>query len=125
MRLMVNTPNINVDDLIFSKVTTTNDNPYFTTGSVMAIDTNVKPDFWSTLQDGDFITIESDGITTEKEMTVQVTKNEDTILLKSFSSYFVFEKELNISNLDSVKVLGKVVFSFNSFDKNVELGMLR
>ncbi|WP_225743333.1 S24 family peptidase [Marinilactibacillus sp. Marseille-P9653] len=121
MHLMINTPNLNIDDLIFSKVTTTNDNPYFTNGSIIAIDTNVKPDFWSTIQNGDFVTIESNGLTAEKEMTVQVTKKENTLLLKSTSSYFDFETELSITNLDSIKVVGKVVFSFKSFNDDVDL----
>ncbi|GEK88925.1 hypothetical protein SAMN04488100_10566 [Alkalibacterium putridalgicola] len=125
MHLIINTPKLNIDDLIFSEVTTTNDNPYFTNGSIVAIDTNIKPDFWSTVQDGDFITIESNGLTSEKEMTVRVTKNNDTFMLKSTSSYFDFEKELTPDELDSIKVIGKVVFNFNSFDNDVELGKLK
>lgn len=125
MNLIINTPKLNIDDLILLEVTTTDDNPYFSNGSLIAVDTNIKPDFWSTLQDGDFITIESDGATSEKEMTVQVIKKDDTFILKSTSSYFDFEKELTLDELDSVKVIGKVVFNFNSFDNNVELGKLK
>lgn len=119
MHLIIHTPYLSLDDLVFSEVATTDDNPYFTNGSVIAIDTNVKPDFWSTIENGDFVVIESNGLTSEKELTVRVTKKNNTLLLTSTSSYFEFEKVININNMDSIKVLGKVVFTFKSFDKDV------
>lgn len=97
------------DNIICSKIVTTKENPLFQSGDISIIYTN-KINLWESLNNNDYIVINSNGLTTEEYLTVKVTFEDNFIRLSSPSNYFDYDKVFSISTIGDINVVGKLLY---------------
>lgn len=118
MELILNNNEVNNKDIEIHQLVTTENNPYFFSGEYAILDKN-KIAFWEKLNDGEFIVIDSEGLTDEEFILVKVTFTNDLIRLQSPSDYYEYNKTFSIKTIKELNVRGKLIYCIRELSNTI------